>query len=104
MSFAGAAATGAGACATGGRTGFEAKKKREAPPPSQRELQQRPARIDALVDLAGPAPGLPAHADAVPVRTVSPPLVDSRSLHVRPHQHRFASRETYTFPSLIPRR
>lgn len=39
---------------------------------------------------------------AVPVRTVSPPVINNRSLHVSPQLHSYATRADFDFPDLIP--
>lgn len=51
-------------------------------------------------------PGLPCNAGAADVRlrTATPPLIDNRSLYVKPSQHTFARREEYGFPPLGARR
>ncbi len=57
----------------------------------------------ALVDLEWAHPGLPFTVDhggdAVPARSVSPPLLNNRSLHVSPQLHSYATRsETLPLP------
>jgi glycine cleavage system aminomethyltransferase T len=58
----------------------------------------------ALVDIAWAHPGIAfaaAHAGvAVPARSVSPPVLDNRSLHVSPQLHSYATRRDYVFPPL----
>lgn len=39
-------------------------------------------------------------AGTVPLRTVSPPVLDNRSLHVNPQRHRFVDRADDVFPDL----
>jgi glycine cleavage system aminomethyltransferase T len=36
-----------------------------------------------------------------PVRTVAPPVINNRSLHINPQIHSFASRSEYSFPPLV---
>ena len=36
-----------------------------------------------------------------PVRTVTPPVINNRSLHVNPQAHSFVSRSEFNFPSLV---
>lgn len=40
--------------------------------------------------------------ERVALRTVSPPLLDNRSLHVNPQRHRYATRAGDRFPPIVP--
>lgn len=56
----------------------------------------------ALVDLPLAVPGLSGFRVAgQPARSVSPPVVNNRSLHVSPQQHTWADREAAGFPPLV---
>ena len=60
----------------------------------------------ALLDLAWAHPGLgfevapAAGGGTVPARSVSPPVIDNRSLHVSPQLHSYATRGDIRFPPL----
>lgn len=60
----------------------------------------------ALLDVAWAYPGIDfavtASGDGASLRSMSPPVVDNRSLHVSPQRHSYASRGQYTFP-VLPR-
>ena len=67
-----------------------------------------PARGDwvalALLDVAWAHPGIGFTVrrgpDEVPARSVSPPVLNNRSLHVSPQLHSYATRGQYAFPPL----
>ncbi len=55
----------------------------------------------ALLDRAWAHPHLPCTQDTGDlIMTTAPPLINNRSMHVRPQQHRLAARDQYTFPAL----
>jgi glycine cleavage system aminomethyltransferase T len=59
-----------------------------------------------LLDIQFAHPGidaLRAGVDRVELRTVSPPLLNNRSLHVSPQIHSYATRNEFAFPSLLRR-
>jgi glycine cleavage system aminomethyltransferase T len=67
-----------------------------------------PARAEhvgwAAIDLALAWPGIRRfEAGGVPIATVSPPLLDNRSLFIDPRKHRYRLREQDTFPPLVSR-
>lgn len=39
--------------------------------------------------------------ESIPILTVSPPIINNRSLYVNPQKHTYAARETYGFPPLL---
>lgn len=56
----------------------------------------------ALVDLSLAVPGLSGfRVGGQPARSVSPPVLNNRSLHVSAQRHTWADRETAGFPSLV---
>ncbi len=62
----------------------------------------------ALIDVRLAWPGISRFCVAsggksVAIETRSPPLLDNRSLFIDPHRHRYAERETQSFPPLVAR-
>ena len=56
----------------------------------------------ALLDVHLAYPGIDRFSveDRCPIRTVSPPFLDNRSLHVNPQEHSFRDRAALKFPPI----
>ncbi len=57
----------------------------------------------ALLDTAYACSGIDAYQTSalIPVRTVSPPVINNRSMHVSPQLHSYGTRDQFEFPPLL---